>query len=65
MALKRKHVMFSEALADVVKQLELKWEMDFSSAVRHCVVLVAEKEGISARSPSQPGRKRQKPHQDS
>lgn len=57
MAMTRKHIGFNESLKSVVEQLAEKWQMDFSSAVRHCIVVVAEKEGIGARRLSRSGKK--------
>ena len=51
MALKRMRVGFSEAQIAVLQKLSLKWGLDLTNTVRHCVMLIAEKESIPIEPP--------------
>jgi hypothetical protein len=52
MAQKRMHVGFSETQIAVLQKLSLKWGLDLTNTVRHCVMLIAEKESIPIEPPA-------------
>lgn len=51
MALKRMHIGFSETQIAILERLSLKWGLDLTNTVRHCVMLIAEKESIPIEPP--------------
>lgn len=51
MALKRMHIGFNDAQVAVIEKLSVKWGLDFTNTVRHCVMLIAEKESIPIEPP--------------
>jgi hypothetical protein len=46
MALKRVHLGFNQAQVEILRKLSEKWGLSTSSTIRHCVMLIAETEGV-------------------
>lgn len=51
MALKRMHIGFNETQLAILEKLSLKWGLDLTNTVRHCIMLIAEKESIPIEPP--------------
>jgi hypothetical protein len=58
MPLKRVHIGFNEIQLAVLEKLSLKWGLDLTNTVRHCVMLIAEKESIPIELQRRPRRDR-------
>jgi hypothetical protein len=58
MALKRVHIGFTETQIAVLEKLALKWGLDLTNTVRHCVMLIADKENIPIEVPRKLSRNR-------
>ncbi len=58
MALTRKHITFTETQIAILEKLSLKWGLDLTNTVRHCVMLIAGQESIPIEPPRKLSRTR-------
>lgn len=65
MALTRKHVAFNKNTLDILDKLSVRWGLDFSNTLRHCVMLIAQQESISADPPRKQTARDRLPYQNS
>jgi hypothetical protein len=61
MVLKRVHLGFNPAIFKILGKLSAKWGLNTTSTIRHCIMLVAEQEGLTLDNPEETGKARKHP----